>query len=259
MQQRRPTTDEQQDLLLHERFLQNRPGGVRLNWSGRDLSGLRLSRRMLDEAILIGCNLDGCDFHRCSMYAVQLQGSSLREAGFSLCGMRQANLENANLFRAQLHQSFIGGGNLRNADLTRADLWDTRVRGADFTNAKLEKTELNHVRGNNPTIRSCEIDWYTCVWTRSPEGEITLRIGCQTHSLDSWLGFDDGRVSFMSCRAAYWKKQYGARLHRKIQKTPLQAWGSGPVENYEPTPARAPSRPVIRWIWYQIVKRCLHE
>ena len=99
-----------------------------------------------------------------------------------------ANLSDANLYGANLRDTNLYGADLRYANLYGADL-----RGAD--------------------LYILQTDIYTC-WIQKEH----IRIGCQYHSVDDWIGFDDEKISKMDKDALSWWKKWKPII-MQIQET----------------------------------------
>ena len=93
--------------------------------------------------------------------------------------------------KAVLDKISLRGANLRGADLRGADLRDADLRGADLRGAYLRDTA---------------IVIYGMMWPI----QITkncIKIGCQSHTLDDWVDFDDDKISKMHDNALeFWKE-----------------------------------------------------
>ena len=89
-------------LELHQKWIRNEPGGIRLEEHGANLRGANLRGSNLREANLRGADLRGADLWGSNLRGSNLRGANLREA------------------------------NLRGADLRGADLWGADLRGANL-------------------------------------------------------------------------------------------------------------------------------
>ena len=102
------------------------------------------------------------------------------------------SLRDADLRGANLRYADLSGADLRYADLRCADLSDANLSGANLSGADLS--------GANLII----ITW--SFWTTY----ITpgyIRIGCQSHDLESWKNFNDDQIADMDSRALdFWKQ-----------------------------------------------------
>ena len=88
--------------------------------------------------------------------------------------------------KAVLDKISLRGANLRDANLRGADLYGANLRGAD--------------------LRGAAIVIYGMMWPI----QITkncIKIGCQSHTLDDWVDFDDDKISKMHDNALeFWKE-----------------------------------------------------
>ena len=127
----------QEILDLHKEWVDGKPGGIRANLSGRDLSGARLDGAELQKAHLERICLDGA----------RLRGASLERANLNIAGLYRADLggaslDNAGLYRAHLEEACLEGARLYGADLQNACLVDARLRNADLREANLKSADL---------------------------------------------------------------------------------------------------------------------
>ena len=106
-------------LELHQKWINQEPGGDRANLREADLRGANLW-----EADLRGANLWRAD---------------LREAN-----LREADLREADLWRADLREANLVGADLRRADLRRADLRRANLREANLRGADLRRANLDY-------------------------------------------------------------------------------------------------------------------
>jgi uncharacterized protein YjbI with pentapeptide repeats len=98
-------------LISHERYAAGR-GGVRAQLKCRNLNGLNLANRKLDEA----------DFTGASLVGASLYGSSLVRASLYCADLRRCDLRNAKLMGADIRGASFRGANLSYAVLDNADL-----------------------------------------------------------------------------------------------------------------------------------------
>jgi len=73
----------------------------------------------------------------------------------------------------------------------RADL-----RGASLRGAYLCHVNLSGARGNRREVKSIHTIKYDVVWT-----DTVLAIGCEQHTIDEWLTFDEDRIADMASDA----------------------------------------------------------
>ena len=94
-------------LELHQKWINEEPGGEKANLEGANLEGANLWGANLEGANLEGANLEGADLREASLWIADLRG--------------------ANLWRVDLWGAYLEGADLRGADLRGASL-----RGADL-------------------------------------------------------------------------------------------------------------------------------
>uniref|UniRef100_A0A7S1GBW9 BTB domain-containing protein n=1 Tax=Bicosoecida sp. CB-2014 TaxID=1486930 RepID=A0A7S1GBW9_9STRA len=99
------------------------------------LTGIRLSRLRMAEAVFYASDLSGADLSSCD----------LERAVFSHCLLRGANLSNTNLTGALLDGANMTGADLRKAQLYQADLKGASLAHADLTRANLQGAKLKGV------------------------------------------------------------------------------------------------------------------
>ncbi|MDY0873130.1 pentapeptide repeat-containing protein [Dongia rigui] len=127
-------------LRAHHDWLRG-DGGERADFTGRNMSGLKLPRLDLSMA-----NLSGCDFSGTDLSESKLQGANL--AGSNLAG---ANLKDADLSGADLSDANLKGSNLSGANLDGADLWRANLMGVEVAPDVLHRAlSCRHPGSNQP-------------------------------------------------------------------------------------------------------------
>ena len=81
-------------LELHEKWLSNKPDGVRLELRGEDLSGMDLSYANFSYANFSWANLHGTDLSGANLKGADLRGANLRLADLGGADLRWANTIN---------------------------------------------------------------------------------------------------------------------------------------------------------------------
>ena len=114
-------------LDLHEKWLSNKPDGVKLDLRHADLR----------DADLKGANLKFADLSCTDLSRANLQDANLRFADLSCTDLNGANLSGTILRRADLSVADLSGANLRGANLRL-----TNLRGANLNDADLSGTDL---------------------------------------------------------------------------------------------------------------------
>ena len=163
---RRPRTDGKKpesmtpdDILQaiesHERWLKRKPGGLRADLSGLEVTGFQLARVNLQSARLSGVNfantlLSGADLSYADLFCANLDDSDLTNAVLMRADLRGASIRGANLGGANLKEADMRGGAIIN-DLTgekptfiRADASSSTLDDADINNANLSGTNLSN-------------------------------------------------------------------------------------------------------------------
>ncbi|AUX27550.1 hypothetical protein SOCEGT47_081440 [Sorangium cellulosum] len=117
------------------------------NLSGMRLSGVDLSGAFLESADLSGCdlsraNLEGAVLARANLAGTDLSEARLRGANLGGAALRGANLERADLTEAVLSRAELEGARFSGANLTGADWIEAKLSGADFTGATLGECNL---------------------------------------------------------------------------------------------------------------------
>ena len=138
----------------------------------------------LEGADLEGADLEGADLWRANLWRANLWGADLRGA----------NLGGANLEGAYLSRANLGGANLGGADLSRANLG-----GAYLSRANLRGADLWNTTGNNKEIKTIQLGTYIINITKH-----IVYIGCEGHTWEEWLSFNDARIVDMDSNALEW-------------------------------------------------------
>ena len=154
-------------LEKHKLWILEDEGGERADLSGADLSD---------------ANLSGAD----------LSGANLRDAD-----LRWADLSGANLSFANLGAADLGAADLRGADLSGANLSGANLSGANLSRAYLRDADLRGARGNKREVKNFQFSAYNVVIAVD-----TAFVGCETHSIDDWLSFDEDRIRQMDGKQA---------------------------------------------------------
>ncbi len=127
-------------LRAHHDWLRG-DGGERADFTGRNMSGLKLPRLDLSMA-----NLQGCDFSGTDLSESKLQGANL--AGANLAG---AILKDADLSGADLSDANMKGANLAGANLDGADLWRANLMAVEVSPEVLHRAlSCRHPGSNQP-------------------------------------------------------------------------------------------------------------
>ena len=122
-----------------------------------------------------------------TLEAAVKDGAYLQGADLQGADLRGANLRGADLECADLEGAYLEGAYLRGADLHGAYL-----RGATYGEGVLIGLKPFFIFG---------AEWPVYIF------ETHVKIGCQLHSKQDWLAFDDARIAGMAPGAlTFWKK-----------------------------------------------------
>lgn len=125
-------------LRAHHDWLRG-DGGERADFTGRNMSGLKLPRLDLSMANLSGCDFSGTDLSESKLHGANLAGSNL--AG--------ANLKDGDLSYADLSDANMKGANLSGANLDGADLWRANLMGVEVAPDVLHRALSCRYPGSN--------------------------------------------------------------------------------------------------------------
>ena len=133
-------------LVLHEKWLNDEKGGVRMTFVKFDFSDI--------------------DFGE----SADLSGAYLM----------RANLSGANLTRADLTGADLSGANLSGADLTRADLTGADLTGADLRSANLQSADLQWANLRSANLQWADLDFSAFpLWCGGTKFTVDARIFAQ--------------------------------------------------------------------------------
>jgi uncharacterized protein YjbI with pentapeptide repeats len=151
----------------------------------------------LEAGIKVGADLSNADLR-----GAYLRGICLRGVYLHGVDLRDADLRDADLHGAYLGCVKLRGANLSNADLSGANLRDTDLAGVNLRDTNLETATygIGVSIGNNPLF-ILGLAWPVYIFKNH------IKIGCQIHTKQEWLNFDDVDIAKMESRAlAFWTK-----------------------------------------------------
>ncbi|MEG4502772.1 pentapeptide repeat-containing protein [Microcoleus sp. F6_B4] len=134
--------ENQEPVITAEEILQ-RYNKKERNFTGVNLAGVNLSRRVLSQVNLSRANLSGAELSETNLYF-----SNLSEANLCYANLHQANLSSANLGKTQLLNANLSEVNLSNSNLSEANLSGVNLSkvhlllGTNFSRANLSKANL---------------------------------------------------------------------------------------------------------------------
>ena len=112
-----------------------------------------------------------------------------------------AYLEDANLAGAYLEGANLAGANLAGANLKGANLAGAYLEGAYLKGANLKGATYGVATLSKGLVSLTGLRWSVLFF------DAHIKIGCQFHSTDEWLNFDDKTIAQMSPEAAqFWKE-----------------------------------------------------
>ena len=134
-----------------------------------------------------------------------LSYANLRFADLSSADLSYANLSYANLRFADLSFADLSSANLSSADLSSANLRSANLRYANLRSADLRSADLRYASaGNNIEVKTLQLGKYYTVISA-----YKVRVGCQSHTLEEWKGFDDRAILEMDGKdGLIWWKQW---------------------------------------------------
>ena len=186
-----------EQLVLHAKWVNNEPDGVRLQAQNANLRGADLSGADLSGADLSGANLRGADLSGANLRGADLSGANLRGANLSHADLIGANLRGANLIGANLLDANLIGANLIDANLLGANLIGANLLGANLIGAvglpivddapqRLQAVAATVLDGDGATLAMG--DWHTCDTTHCLAGWAIHQAGTIGKTLESLHG-----------------------------------------------------------------------
>lgn len=160
-------------------------------------------------------DLDRCDFHRADMAWSDFRGVDLHGCSMHLVNLRHANLGGSDLKGADLSKANLCYAKLDFALLDNAHLYCANMFGADMTGAELTGADLRWSIGNGNEIRSFHLGYYHVVICITHNVRV-MAIGCQQHTIEEWMRFDDDEIEAMDDYALEWWGKYKALLENII-------------------------------------------
>lgn len=131
------------DVEKHRRYLEGQPGGKRLSWANKKLTGVDLRGADLRFAFLAGADLS-----QSNLEMANLNGAYLTNACLVSTNLQKANLTEAMLAGANFSSANLSGSILKDAILTGAVLRGTQLPDFQLCPKKDEFTAWKKVRGN---------------------------------------------------------------------------------------------------------------
>ena len=153
-------------LNSHKLWLHDEKGGMRIDLSNANLTGVNLSNVDLTDADLTGVNLRYANLTNADLRYIDLRYANLSNANLININLRYANLRYVDLINADLTDANLTGVDLTNADLrcanlTGIDLTNANLNNADLTNANLNNANLNNANLSNANLSNIKTNYHT--------------------------------------------------------------------------------------------------
>ena len=135
--------------------------GLSADLQGSWLKGIALKRARLENAILVGVQLQRADLR-----GVQLQGADLSEAKMQEATLRRVQLQRATFWAAQMQGASLSGVQLQAATLQEvkmqgAMLLGVKMQGADLSDSELQGATLQAVLLQGTILRGVKMQGIT--------------------------------------------------------------------------------------------------
>jgi len=181
-----------------------------LDLSGKDLSGINLSREAIAEELekarerapseipvwysewTEGINLEGANLREANLESSNLQGADLVDANFQEANLKDANFQEANLEGANLREAnlwstslqgaglgkanlqwaYLEGANLQEAYLDAADLRGATLRDANLQETNLPGAELQGAHLGGADLLEANLQYAQLYWASLPEAKL---------------------------------------------------------------------------------------
>lgn len=152
-------------IKLHQLYLNQKPGGRRMQVRNGNLSRIKMSKISLQEAVLPGANFIQATAHQVCFDYCDLFGANFVEADLEGSSFLRADLRGANMARSKLRYANLSGIDLRagimvvvegsqerpvkkatdmsNTDLEGAMMWGANLSGANMSGSRLAHTDMS--------------------------------------------------------------------------------------------------------------------
>lgn len=121
----------------------------------------------------------------------------MQTGGGAHADLRGVNLRGVNLRGVNLSDANLRGANLSYANITGVNLSYADLTGVNFSYANLSGVNLSGANligaiGNGKEVRTLQTPIYIVTCYKN-----IIQIGCERHTFQEWLGFDDKTISDM--------------------------------------------------------------
>ena len=193
---------------------------VNAEFTGSNLSDAQFYSCDISRATLVGVNLDGAEIVNGKYTGAQFRSSSMTGTSFLKVGLtkacfggvkgqgavfRECDASYATYTDSTWVDGFMTECKFKKATFEGATFQAVDFFGSDFRDATINadseflRCGMWDVQGNNGVIRSYQLPRWTVVVCRDQ-----IQIGCQSHPLKAWMGFDNEEISQMSDYALHW-------------------------------------------------------
>jgi uncharacterized protein YjbI with pentapeptide repeats len=124
---------------------------------GAELNKANLSYAQLNKADLVGAELNKADLGGVQLNEANLFGAQLNKANLPGVQLNKANLFGAGLNKANLFGAQLNKANLRGVHLNEADLVGAELNKADLVGAELNKANLSYAQLNKADLRRVQL------------------------------------------------------------------------------------------------------
>jgi uncharacterized protein YjbI with pentapeptide repeats/stress response protein SCP2 len=139
-----------------EEFLQRYNKRER-DFTGVNLAGVNLSRRVLSQVNLSRANLSGAELSEANLYGANLSEANLCHANLHKANLSSANLGKAKFINANLSEVNLQGSNLSEANLSGVNLSSVHVWSTNFSRANLSKANLTGLNLRNSQLINADL------------------------------------------------------------------------------------------------------
>jgi hypothetical protein len=131
------------------------------------------------------------------MWKIKFKNGDVREfESLSDQDLRNADLYGVDLSFVDLRFANLSGADLRNVDLRRANLSGVNLRNVDLYGADLRGVNLRGANHSMEVLKSIS----GLTWDIALKDDL-VRVGCQEHKLEEWLGFEEKDIENMDKKA----------------------------------------------------------
>jgi len=139
-----------------EEFLQRYNKRER-DFTGVNLAGVNLSRRVLSQVNLSRANLSGAELSETNLYFSNLSEANLCHANLHKANLSSTNLGKAKFINANLSEVNLQGSNLSEANLSGVNLSSVHVWSTNFSRANLSKANLTGLNLRNSQLMKADL------------------------------------------------------------------------------------------------------